>query len=107
MDQPLRPKLTPEAVGGLTGAEAARRLEQYGPNEIREQHPHWFLALSKRFWGPVPWMLEGTILIQMTLDKLGEAAIVAVLLLVNAAIGFVEEGRANKALALLRTRLTT
>ncbi|HEV2549775.1 MAG TPA: HAD-IC family P-type ATPase [Stellaceae bacterium] len=107
MDQSLGPKLTPEAVGGLTGAEAKGRLEQYGLNEIPERHPHWFLALAKRFWGPVPWMLEATIMIQILLDKFGEAAIVAVLLLVNAAIGFVEEARANKALRLLRTRLTT
>lgn len=99
--------MTPEAVGGLTGAEAKGRLEQYGLNEIPERHPHWFLALAKRFWGPVPWMLEATIMIQILLDKFGEAAIVAVLLLVNAAIGFVEEARANKALRLLRTRLTT
>ena len=52
-------------------------------------------------------MLEATIAIQVVLGKTGEAAIVAVLLVFNAAISFVEEGKASKALALLRSRLTT
>ena len=46
-------------------------------------------------------------LIQILLDKGGEAAIVAVLLAVNAVVSFAEEGRASRALALLRSRLTT
>jgi len=52
-------------------------------------------------------MLEATIVIQILLDKRGEATIVGALLAFNVAINFVEEGRANKALALLRSRLTT
>jgi H+-transporting ATPase len=52
-------------------------------------------------------MLEVTITIQILLNKSGEAAIVAALLAFNAAISFIEEGRANKALTLLRSRLTT
>jgi H+-transporting ATPase len=52
-------------------------------------------------------MLEATIVIQVLLDRHGEAMIVAALLAFNAAISVIEEGRANKALALLRSRLTT
>ena len=50
-------------------------------------------------------MLEATILIQLLLDKRGEAAIVAALLVFNVTISFIEEGKANKAVALLRRRL--
>ena len=91
---------------GLTEAEAQSRLEEYGPNEIPERHSHPLLTLLKKFWGPIPWMLEATILLQALLGKGGEAAIIAVLLTVNAGISFVEEGRASKALELLRHRLT-
>jgi len=101
MDQPSTAIPPPEALAGLTGVEAQHRLAQYGPNEIPERHPHPALTLLKKFWGPIPWMLEITITIQILLDKRGEAAIVAALLLVNAAISFIEEGLANKALALL------
>ena len=52
-------------------------------------------------------MLEATIVIQVLLDKSGEAIIIAALLLFNAVVSFIEEGRANKALALLRSRLST
>lgn len=93
-------------VTGLTVAEAQRRLSQYGPNAIPERHTHPLLTLLKKFWGPIPGMLEATILLQLLLGKGGEAAIVAMLLVVNAVISFVEEGRASKALELLRHRLT-
>ena len=92
---------------GLTSTEAQRRLEQYGPNAIPERRPHPLLTLLRKFWGPIPWMLEATIIIQLFLDKRSEAAIIAALLIFNAAISFIEEGRASKALALLRGRLTT
>jgi H+-transporting ATPase len=91
---------------GLTEAEAQRRLKQYGPNEIPERRSHPLLTLLGKFWGPIPWMLEATILLQVLLGKGGEAAIIAVLLSVNAGISFVAEGRAGKALELLRHRLT-
>ena len=92
---------------GLTNAEAQQRLKRYGPNEIPEKRPHPALKLLEKFWGPIPWMLEGTIVIQILLDKSGEAIIIAALLLFNAAVSFIEEGRANNALALLRSHLNT
>ena len=52
-------------------------------------------------------MLEATIALQLMLGKGAEAAIIAALLVVNARISFVEEGRASKALELLRHRLRT
>ncbi len=107
MDQSVEPEKIPVAPAGLSSAEAGRRLANYGRNEIPERHTHPLLALLTRFWGPIPWMLEATIIIQVLLDRRSEAVIVGALLVFNAAISFVEEGRANKALALLRSRLTT
>ena len=94
-----------DPLGGLTSAEATRRQSQYGPNEVAEEKPHPILALLRKLWSPVPWMLEATIILQLLLGKRNEAAVITILLLVNAVLGFVEEGRANKALALLRQRL--
>jgi H+-transporting ATPase len=54
---------------GLTSVEAKRRLEQYGPNEIPERRPLLIVRLLKKFWGPIPWMLEATIAVQILLGK--------------------------------------
>ncbi|MFN3398136.1 MAG: HAD-IC family P-type ATPase, partial [Sulfurimicrobium sp.] len=97
--------VTASPLQGLSTDEAARRLTQFGPNEVAEEKPHPLLALLGKFWSPVPWMLEVTILLQIALGKPDEAAVIAVLLVVNAVLGFLQEGRANQALALLRQRL--
>src|SRR5579859_304467 len=107
MDSSFAPSSRPKSPTGLASIEAERRLEQYGPNEIPERRPHPAVKLLKKFWGPIPWLLEATIVIQVLLDKSGEAIIIAALLLFNAVVSFIEEGRANNTLALLRSRLST
>jgi H+-transporting ATPase len=96
---------TPIPLQGLSTDEAALRLTHFGPNEVAEEKPHPLLALLHKFWSPVPWMLEITIILQIILGKPGEAAVIVLLLGVNAVLGYFQEGRANKALALLRQRL--
>jgi H+-transporting ATPase len=97
----------PEAIPlqGLTSAEARQRLLKYGPNMVAEDRPHPWLLFLKKFWAPVPWMLEATIALQFALGKASEAAIITVLLIFNAVLGFAQENRANNALALLKKRL--
>ena len=64
----------------------------------------WRLALAK-FWAPVPWMLEAAIILQTVLHEYVEAAVIAGLLVFNAALGFFQEGQAQATLAALRSRL--
>jgi H+-transporting ATPase len=90
---------------GLASGEAAARLKQYGPNAIAEEPPHPWLALLRKFWAPVPWMLEAAIALQLALGKLDEAAIITGLLLFNSVLSFLQESRADHALALLKSRL--
>ena len=90
---------------GLSEAEAQRRLQQYGPNAIIEKRQRtWWLFLRK-FWDPVPWMLEITWILEMILGKWVEAAIIAALLIFNAVLGFRQEHKAQTALDALRKRL--
>ena len=96
---------TASAEAGLSTEEAVRRLAQYGPNEVKEEKPHPLSALLKKFWSPVPWMLEIAVILQLALGKRDEAAVIVVLLVFNAVMGFLQEGRAGKALDLLRQRL--
>ncbi len=92
-------------ASGLTSDEAARLLGRYGPNEVEERREPWLLRFAKRFWGPLPWMLEGTIALTLVLGKDLEGAIVALLLFVNSVIGFRQQSRSDRSLELLRTRL--
>ncbi|HVC78803.1 MAG TPA: plasma-membrane proton-efflux P-type ATPase [Candidatus Micrarchaeaceae archaeon] len=96
----------PERPGGLSGAEAERLLQEFGPNVTVEERPRIWRSLVHKLWAPVPWMLEATILLELWLGKTAEAAVVAVLLAFNAFVSIVQEGRAQAALALLRQRLT-
>jgi H+-transporting ATPase len=91
---------------GLTTAEAQNRLREFGPNRVEEERRHPLLAFLGKFWAPVPWMLEATIALEILVHKLDEAVIIGVLLLFNSVLSFVQENQANRALALLRNRLS-
>ena len=95
--------MTPAA--GLSGAEAARRRAQFGPNAMAEQEsPAWRRLLAK-FWAPIPWMLEAAIVLQLALGKYVEAVVITVLVLFNALLGFAQEARARATLEALKSRL--
>jgi len=105
MDLDATGKEDDSSVRGLTTTEARQRLQQYGPNAVSEEQSRGWLDFAKKFWAPVPWMLEATIALQLYSGKPGEAAIIGALLLFNAILSFVHEQRANNALALLKQRL--
>jgi H+-transporting ATPase len=90
---------------GLTSDEARHRFEKFGPNAMPATAVHPLRAALGNFWAPVPWMLEAAIAIQIVLGDYVESAIVAFLLVFNAALGFFQEGKAQATLAALKSRL--
>ena len=90
---------------GLTSAEASRRLNEFGPNTVSEKVPPRWKILFAKFWGPIPWMLEAAIILQIWLGAYVETAVIGGLLLFNATLGFIQEGRAGATLAALKQRL--
>jgi len=90
---------------GLTGEEARNRLEKFGPNATPDASERPLRRALGKFWAPVPWMLEAAIVLQMVLGKDIEAAIIAGLLVFNAALGLAQESRAQATLAALKSRL--
>ncbi len=92
---------------GLTSGEAAKRLQEYGLNTVRQERANPLWAFLGKFWAPVPWMLEATIALQLFLGKTVEAIIIAILLGFNSVLSFFEEARSSNALALLRKRLSS
>ncbi len=97
---------TGDAPVGLTSAEAAERLARFGANAIAESHPNKLLALAAGFWGLVPGMLEAAIAIDLYLGNWIQATVIAGLLVFNAGLGFYQQNKAQRALGLLRQRLT-
>jgi H+-transporting ATPase len=104
-DQNLTPALAANNQRGLTSADARARLTQFGPNAVVEDEAHPLSRLLQRFWAPIPWLLEATIIIQLFLGERVEAAVIGGLLVLNAVLSLLQEGRAQKALALLRQQL--
>jgi H+-transporting ATPase len=90
---------------GLTSDEALRRLEKFGPNAMPDTALHPLRMAIEKFWAPVPWMLEAAIVLELALGKYVEAAIIAGLLIFNAALGLFQESRAQATLAALKSRL--
>jgi len=90
---------------GLTSGEACARLKKFGPNAMPDMGLHPVRMALEKFWAPVPWMLEAAIVLQVALGDYTEAAIIAGLLVFNAALGLFQESRAQATLAALKSRL--
>jgi H+-transporting ATPase len=96
---------TASPQSGLTNEEAQRRLKNLGPNTMPDTSVHPLRMAVEKFWAPVPWMLEAAIVLELVLGKYVEAAIIAILLVFNGALGLFQESRAQATLAALKSRL--
>jgi len=93
------------ASNGLTNDEARARLEKDGPNAMPDTAAHPLRNALTKFWAPVPWLLEASIVLEIALHKYYEAAVIAALLVFNAALAYFQESRAQATLAALKSRL--
>jgi len=92
--------------GGLTGAEAARRLAQHGPNrlpEVRGQGP--VLRFLMQFHNVLIYVLLGAAAVTATLQHWVDTGVILAVVLANAVIGFIQEGKAEAAMAAIRQML--
>jgi H+-transporting ATPase len=98
--------VTPDLpADGLTSSEAEKRLAGVGSNSMPDAALHPIRLAIAKLWAPVPWMLEAAIILELVLRKFAESAIIAALLIFNAALGFFQEGKAQATLAALKAHL--
>jgi H+-transporting ATPase len=90
---------------GLTSEEARIRLAKFGPNAMPDTSLHPLRNALDKFWAPVPWMLEASIVLELVLGKYIESSIIAALLIFNAVLGLLQESRAQATLTALKSRL--
>ncbi len=92
-------RLGSDARRGLTAAEAAARLARDGPNVItaRKARP-WWLRLLLQFHAPLVYILLAATLVTLLMQEFVDSAVIFGVVLVNAAIGYIEESRAIKAI---------
>lgn len=88
---------------GLSQEEAEKRLAENGKNLLREEKPktvfQMFLEQILNFTNAI---LAAAIIISIILGDYGEAIIMLVIVIANAIIGVVQEGKAQKALDALK-----
>ena len=97
--------LQADLAAGLGGAEAARRLAEYGPNAIEEEHKSPYGKFLSYFWGPIPWMIEVAAVLSAVARHWEDFTIIVTMLVINAGVGFWEEFKADNAIAALKKTL--
>ena len=96
-----------EPEHGLSGAEAARRLERYGPNALTEKAARSVLAiLVDQFKSLIVVLLVAATAVAVALDEGIEAAAIVAVIILNALIGFLTEWKAEEALTALRMQFS-
>lgn len=71
--QPAKPGQD-NASTGLTSYEARIRLEKDGPNAVPDTSAHPLRNALAKFWAPVPWLLEASIVLELVLRILIHAS---------------------------------
>ncbi len=93
---------------GLSAGEAGRRLRQWGPNSLPEQRgkPAW-LRFLHQFHDPLLYTLLAVGLVKVLIGKAHDAWVIWSVTVINAVIGYVQESRAETAIAALARSVRT
>jgi Ca2+-transporting ATPase len=96
-------ELGTDATDGLSDAEAARRLAEYGSNELRPPEPRkpWKMFLGQ-FNDFMIFVLMGAVVLSAIENQMIEAIAILAILLLNGVLGFVQEYQAERAMDALK-----
>jgi calcium-translocating P-type ATPase len=91
---------------GLTDAEAARRLAEHGPNRLPEvQSRGPLLRFIAQFHNVLIYVLLGAAIVTAGLQHWVDTGVILAVVLANAMIGYIQEGKAEAAMAAIRGML--
>lgn len=93
-------------ANGLTSSDAAIRLESYGPNRLPAPPERSALfRLLLHFHNILIYVLLGSAAITAALGHFADTLVILAVVIVNAAIGYFQEGKAEKAMDAIRHML--
>ncbi|GEO83256.1 MULTISPECIES: cation-translocating P-type ATPase [Alphaproteobacteria] len=88
---------------GLTGEQAARALERFGPNRLPVgASPSFIKVLALQFLSPLIYILMGSAVLSALISEITDALFIAVVLMLNGIVGAIQEYSAGKSAAALR-----
>jgi Ca2+-transporting ATPase len=88
---------------GLSREEAARRLLEHGPNELREAEPvRPITLLIGQFKSLIVWILVAAALVSGVMGEWADCIAILAIVIINGLIGFYQEYNAERSLAALR-----
>ena len=91
---------------GLSAAEAARRLAAHGPNRLPEVHAHGpLMRFLAQFHNVLIYVLMGAAVVTGALQHWVDTGVILAVVLANAVIGYLQEGKAEAAMAAIRGML--
>lgn len=92
-------------ISGLSSDEARRRLAQYGPNEIGVQSRSLGKLIAEQTRNGINLLLTGAGILTIVTGDLVDGAIILLLIVLNVGLSILQEYRAERALAALRSLL--
>lgn len=88
---------------GLSGAEAALKLQEFGPNLLPEKGGAiWWKLLLGQFTSIIIWLLIGAAIVAGLLGEVVDAYAILAIVILNALLGFFQEYRAERSLEALK-----
>ncbi len=89
---------------GLSVNKIKKRLEKYGLNELPKKPPAaWFIILLEQFKSPFMYILLFAALVSLFFSDYVDAGVIVAAIVLNTVVGFVQEYKASRALAELRS----
>ena len=103
----VRDALRTDAKHGLTREEAGKRFEEHGPNVLPEQAKESVLRrLLRQFHNVLIYVLIAAAVMTAVMGHWIDTAVIAAVVVINAIIGFIQEGKAERALDGIRKMLS-
>jgi magnesium-transporting ATPase (P-type) len=100
-------RLKTDPAAGLDANEASRRLSQYGPNRLPEgKKPGPLFRFLAQLNNILVYVLLGAGFVKLMVGLWLDAAVILGVVIINALLGFIQEGKAEKALDSMHNMLS-